>query len=114
MNAPVKNLQEQGRDRLAPARVRAHLQHRLRSALGPAALRAEVPADVAPIPRQYWQQAMGAPLQDFLGRSSKMIRAGLTEWAWNAAGGQEQLPMAFPLHNSKSMLVTTHTVCSPI
>jgi len=80
-----------------PLRVRAHLLHHLRSELSPAMLRSQLPEMEATLPRHYWQKALGTPLQDFLGRSSKMFRASMTEWAWNAAGGHGELPSAFPV-----------------
>lgn len=97
MNAtqPLKN--DSRRPASAPLRVRAHLLHRLRAELSPAMLRRQLPEQEAALPRHYWQRALGAPLQDFLDRPSKMFRASMTEWAWNAAGGTGALPSAFPL-----------------
>lgn len=97
MNAPVHLADTRRKSASSPSRIRAHLLHRLRNALGPGALRGELPKGAPPLPRPYWQQALATPLQDFLGRGSKMIRANLTEWAWLAAGGTGDLPMGFPL-----------------
>lgn len=81
----------------APFRVRAHLLHRLRQELSPDRLRRDVCDSIPPLPRMYWQKAMGAPLQDFLSRPSKLFRASMVEWAYHAAGGQGEVPVAFPL-----------------
>lgn len=97
MHAPLTR--SKGGTAPAPARlrVRAHLLHRLRSELSPATLRGMTPNEAGALPRRYWQKALGAPLQDFLGRGSKMFRASMTAWAWRAAGGNGELPAAFPL-----------------
>ncbi len=97
MNATQPLLNESRRTPSAPLRVRAHLLHRLRAELSPAALRSQLPDQAAALPRHYWQKALGAPLQDFLDRPSKMFRASMTEWAWNAAGGAGTLHSVFPL-----------------
>ena len=97
MNAPLRTHEAQRKAPGAPLRVRAHLLHRLRAELSPATLRAMLPDMDSALPRQYWQKALAAPLQDFLGRPSKMFRASMTEWAWNAAGGTGELPASFPL-----------------
>jgi geranylgeranyl pyrophosphate synthase len=95
MNAPLRM------DRPAPApvplRVRAHLLHRLRQELSPERLRGQVSESAPALPRIYWQKALGVPLQDFLDRPSKMFRANMVEWAWTAAGGDGELPVAFPM-----------------
>lgn len=97
MNAPLKRSRGETAPAPAPLRVRAHLLHRLRSELSPTALRGLLPTESGTLPRRYWQKALGAPLQDFLGRGSKMFRASMTAWAWRAAGGCGDLPAAFPL-----------------
>jgi len=97
MNAPLTLAKTSGKETLAPSRVRAHLLHRVRAALEAEALRSELEPAAGSLPRPYWQQALGTPLRDFLGRGSKMIRAAMTEWAWKAAGGAGALEMAFPL-----------------
>ncbi|MBX3179243.1 MAG: polyprenyl synthetase family protein [Candidatus Hydrogenedentes bacterium] len=97
MTAPLRIADERPAAPAAPLRVRAHLLHRLRAELSPAALRAQTSAAGTALPRMYWQKALGAPLQDFLDRNSKMFRASMTEWAWRAAGGAGEMPMAFAL-----------------
>ena len=97
MNAPLKRLQDGALRPPPPRRMRAHLLHRLRTELSPGMLRDHVTCGAGPLPRSYWQKALGAPLQDFLGRSSKMFRASMAEWAWRAAGGTGEVPPGFPL-----------------
>jgi geranylgeranyl pyrophosphate synthase len=97
MNAPVKLNRRPVGFGSAPSKIRAHLLHRLRTALSPESLRKTVAQESGPLPRQYWQRALGTPLNDFLGRGSKMFRASLSEWAWNAAGGKGDMPSEFGL-----------------
>ncbi len=97
MNAPVTQPADLAHDALIPTRLRAHLLHRLRTAFSPASLRALSGPEDAPLARAYWQRAMGNPLQDFLGRPSKMIRAGMLHWAWKAAGATGPEPTTLSL-----------------
>jgi len=97
MNAPLSALHDTAGQGQAPLRVRAHLLHRLRSELSPAVLRDALPDGGPALPRRYWQKTLGAPLQDFLGRGSKMFRASMVEWAWKAAGGTGEISPSFPL-----------------
>lgn len=81
----------------APSRIRARLLHQLRLELDPYSLRRQGAGNGVALPRQYWQKALGTPLRDFLGRSSKMFRAHMAEWAWSAAGGEGELCISIPL-----------------
>lgn len=81
----------------APSTLRARLLHQLRLELDPHRLRSQGAGDGVPLPRQYWQKALGTPLRDFLGRGSKMFRAHMAEWSWAAAGGEGELRLAIPL-----------------
>jgi geranylgeranyl pyrophosphate synthase len=49
------------------------------------------------LPWSLWQEALHAPLREFLGRRSKQIRARLVGVGWSLAGRGDQPPFALPL-----------------
>ena len=73
-------------------------------------VRAVVAADPDTLSERHWQNALLAPLRDFLSRPGREFRGAIVESAWTIAGRElcempETLPMALELLHAGSLII---------